>query len=286
MATPIVSKRDPKSAAVDVLLVDDNEGNLILLETMLEDLGQNIVSKTSGEEALAYLKEHEVAVILLDVRMPRLDGLETATLIRQRESSKHTPIIFHTSASPPQEQIAEAYALGAVDYILKSLGPEMLKAKVSVFIELFKKTAALRQQKDETEREAEKLRTALKSQELLTGWQDGSITAQIAGVGPLRTRSPDAFTAMQAEYESLLDAYLDAVGFGRAPPRRQVHSLADQIGALGGGPRDVVDVHVRSVTNKCADVHPKREYAYTMEGGQWHSLNEIGHSLSVRVLGW
>ena len=100
MATPIVSKRDPKSAAVDVLLVDDNEGNLVLLETMLEDLGQNIVSKTSGEEALAYLKEHEVAVILLDVRMPILDGLETATLIRQRESSKHTPIIFHTAAIP------------------------------------------------------------------------------------------------------------------------------------------------------------------------------------------
>ena len=261
-----MSEQDPKSAAVDILLVDDDEDSLLLLEIALEDLGQNLVSKSSGEEALTYLLENDAAVILLDVRMPTMDGLETATRIRQRERSKHTPIIFLTGASPPAEQIAKAYALGAVDYILKSFGPEILKAKVGVFIELFRKTEALKQQNAEQEREAEKLRTALKSQELLTGWQDGSITAQIAGVGPLRARSPDEFAAMQTQYESLLDAYLEATGFGRTPPRRPISSLADQIGRLGGGPRDVIDVHLRSVTNKCRDVHPKREYAYAMEG--------------------
>lgn len=112
----------------------------------------------------------------------------------------------------------------------------------------------------------QELHKALGTQNTLMGWQDGSIAAQMAGVGPLRQRSPEEFAAMQSEYGSLLEAYLEAVGFGRTPPRRRINTLADRIGTLGGGPRDVIDVHLRSMAEQCKDVHPKREQAYAMEG--------------------
>ena len=242
-----MNKQEPTSAAVNILLVDDKKENLLVLERVLQDLGQNLVSKSSGEEALKFLLKNDVAVILLDVQMPSMDGLETAQLIRQREQSKGTPIIFITAASPVEDQVAKAYALGAVDYIFKPIIPEILKSKVSVFIELYRKTELLRQQKEEKQQEAEQLRTALESQELLTGWQEGSVTAQIAGVGPLRERSPEVFSSLKEKYKVLLDVYLEAIGFGEPPPRRDISSLAEHIGNMAGGPRDAVDVHLRSV---------------------------------------
>ncbi|MET0652973.1 MAG: HWE histidine kinase domain-containing protein [Hyphomicrobiaceae bacterium] len=128
----------------DILIVDDLPEKHLTYRVSLEDLGQNIITVTSGEAALQLLLEREFAVILLDVNMPGMSGLETAALIRQRKKSRHTPIIFIT-AFADDVQTAEGYALGAVDYILTPIVPEILRAKVKVFVELFQMRAALTQ---------------------------------------------------------------------------------------------------------------------------------------------
>ena len=132
----------------DILVVDDLPEKLLVFETVLEELGQNLHTARSGEEALRSVLDREFAVILLDVNMPGLDGFETARLIRQRKSSAHTPIIFIT-AYADEMQTVEGYALGAVDYILSPVVPEILRAKVNVFVELYRMRQRIKRQADE-----------------------------------------------------------------------------------------------------------------------------------------
>jgi signal transduction histidine kinase/DNA-binding response OmpR family regulator len=131
---------------INILMVDDSPTNLLALETILEGPDRNLVKATSGDEALRYLLNDEVAVILLDVYMPGIDGLETAALIRGREKSRDIPIIFLTADSTGNRHIAKGYSLGAVDYILKPVEPDILRSKVAVFVELFKKTEEIKRQ--------------------------------------------------------------------------------------------------------------------------------------------
>jgi CheY-like chemotaxis protein len=131
--------------AVDILVVDDLPEKLLVIETILEGLGQNIVTARSGREALRYLLDREFAVILLDVNMPDMDGLETAAMIRQRRQTSRTPIIFITAFGDDAHS-AEGYSLGAVDYIYSPVVPEILRTKVGVFVDLFKKTLQVRRQ--------------------------------------------------------------------------------------------------------------------------------------------
>ncbi|HEY5940989.1 MAG TPA: response regulator [Gemmatimonadales bacterium] len=131
---------------VNILLVDDQPANLIALEAMLHGLGQNLIKAESGREALKWLLTHEFAVILLDVKMPEMDGFETATLIRERDKSRHTPILFLTAADKSQDQAVRGYAVGAVDYLVKPVVPEIVRSKVAVFVELAKKSELLRRQ--------------------------------------------------------------------------------------------------------------------------------------------
>ncbi len=132
----------------DILIVDDLPEKLLVLETVLEALGQNIVSVRSGSAALREISRREFAVILLDVNMPDIDGFETASLIRRDERSAHTPIIFVTSYADAM-QTMRGYALGAVDYILSPVVPEVLRSKVRVFVELHLMQRRLRVQADE-----------------------------------------------------------------------------------------------------------------------------------------
>ncbi|MBW4617030.1 MAG: response regulator [Desmonostoc vinosum HA7617-LM4] len=134
---------------VNILLVDDRIENLLALEAILEKLGENLVRATSGEEALRCLLHQDFAVILLDVQMPGIDGFETASLVRNRGRSRHTPIIFLTAFSTSDQMLFKAYALGAVDYLLKPIDPNILTSKVTAFVELFKKTEAVKQQADQ-----------------------------------------------------------------------------------------------------------------------------------------
>lgn len=134
---------EPKA---NVLLVDDHPENLLALEAILEKLDQRLVKAHSGEEALRCLLHQDFAVILLDVQMPGLDGFETASLIRNRQRSQYTPIIFLTAFSTSESLMFKGYSLGAVDYLFKPVEPEILTSKVSVFVELFNKTAQIKRQ--------------------------------------------------------------------------------------------------------------------------------------------
>jgi len=139
-----------------ILLVDDNASQRLALRAILADLEVTPVEAPSGREALRCLLKEEFAVILLDVNMPGLDGFETASLIRARRSSEHTPIIFIT-AFGDDTYAARGYSLGAVDYILAPVQPEILRTKVSVFIELFNKTEQVRRQREVLHRYATQL---------------------------------------------------------------------------------------------------------------------------------
>ena len=131
-----------------LLLVDDRPENLLALEAILEPLGQELVRAGSGEEALRHLLQDEFAAILLDVQMPGMDGFQTAALIKGRERTRYTPIIFLTAISKDAEHIFRGYGAGAVDYLLKPFDPHILRAKVSVFVELWQKTVELRRQEE------------------------------------------------------------------------------------------------------------------------------------------
>lgn len=127
-----------------ILLVDDREDNLLSIETILAPAGYTFVKANSGREALKILlKEFDFALILMDVKMPMLNGFETASLIYQRERLRHIPIIFITANSYGEEHIFKGYRSGAVDYIYKPINPDLLRAKVGVFIDLYKKNHRL-----------------------------------------------------------------------------------------------------------------------------------------------
>jgi signal transduction histidine kinase/DNA-binding response OmpR family regulator len=125
------------ASRANILIVDDRPDKLLAFRTILEDLGQDLYTATSGSDALRQVLYRDFAVILLDVNMPGIDGLETAALIRRRRKSAHTPIIFITADFNDETHQARGYALGAVDYIASPVVPEVLRAKVKVFVDLF-----------------------------------------------------------------------------------------------------------------------------------------------------
>ncbi|TLY43233.1 MAG: response regulator [Nitrospirae bacterium] len=133
-------------AKANILLVDDHPESLLALEAVLADLGQNLVKADSGRQALRCVLNQDFAVILLDVNMPGMDGFETAALIRERERSMHTPIVFLTGRDQSELAVFRGYSVGAVDYLIKPFAPEILKSKVAVFVDLFQMREKARQQ--------------------------------------------------------------------------------------------------------------------------------------------
>jgi signal transduction histidine kinase len=135
-----------------ILVVDDEPKSLYALQELLSALEQNVMVAQSGEEALKLVLKHDFAVILLDVRMPGIDGFETAKMILGRERSKETPIIFLTAQADEMNSMFRGYAVGAVDYLMKPVVPEVLKSKVAIFVELHMKTERLRESEDKLRR--------------------------------------------------------------------------------------------------------------------------------------
>ena len=126
----------PRADRAAILLVDDQPDNLVALEAVLEPLGQRLIHATSGQEALRVVLREDLALILMDVEMPRMDGFETATAIKRREKSRHIPIIFLTAARPEAPGAFRGYEVGAVDYLAKPYSPAVLRSKVQVFVDL------------------------------------------------------------------------------------------------------------------------------------------------------
>src|SRR3954447_25557347 len=131
-----------------ILLVDDHDANLLALEAVLEPLGVDCVRATSGFEALREALRQDFAAILIDVQMPEMDGIETASIIKRRPRSCDTPIIFVTGREREPAMIARAFALGAVDYVVKPFEPALLRSKVQALVDLYKKDAALRESEE------------------------------------------------------------------------------------------------------------------------------------------
>lgn len=163
--TDLESLRNHESTTIPrerILLVDDSAENLISIEAALESLGQEIITARSGKEALRYLLDTDFALILLDVKMPEMDGFQTAELIRARKRSLHTPILFLT-AYKNDEHLFRGYDMGAVDFLFKPIVPEILRSKVGVFVELSRHAALLRRQAEVLSKAELKFRSLLEA---------------------------------------------------------------------------------------------------------------------------
>lgn len=192
---------------INILIVDDLPDKLLVIESILEGLGENIVKARSGAEALRLVLEHDFAVILLDVYMPGMTGFEAAGLIRQRRKSAHTPIIFIT-AFADEMHTSQGYSMGAVDYILSPVVPEILRTKVKVFVDLYRMTQQVRKQADE--------RVAL-------------VREQSARAAAEEAMSRSTFLA---EASKVLSSSLDTEATRRGLLRLVVPSLADMAGVV------------------------------------------------------
>jgi CheY-like chemotaxis protein len=129
-----------------ILMVDDRVENLVALEAVLQPLGHQLIRAASGREALREVLRHDFAVILMDVHMPEMNGFETAALIKSRAKSRDVPIIFLTAISKDEKFVFEGYSAGAVDYIFKPFQPEILRSKITVFVDLFLKQREIERQ--------------------------------------------------------------------------------------------------------------------------------------------
>jgi PAS domain S-box-containing protein len=163
-------REDVERSDAKILLVDDNPANLLALEGILAPLGHVLVHAQSGREALRWLLNDEFALILLDVKMPEMDGFETARLVRARPSTRHIPIIFLSAISREREHVFRGYERGAVDYIVKPFEPHILRSKVEVFVELWRRGERIRWQEEalrEREREAQARRAEHRFRDLI-----------------------------------------------------------------------------------------------------------------------
>ena len=131
---------------VNILIVDDRTENLLVLESLLENIDCNIIKATTGNEALSLMLYYEFALVLLDVQMPDMDGFETAEYIRMNSKTRYVPIIFVTAISKEQKCIFKGYEIGAVDYLFKPIEPIMLQSKVKVFLELYNQKKMIEEQ--------------------------------------------------------------------------------------------------------------------------------------------
>src|SRR5690242_6371574 len=181
MAAPAETIQSEPHRKVKLLLVDDTPENLVSLEAALYTLGEDLVFANSGTEALRHLLEDDFAAVLLDVKMPGMDGFETAELIRSRPRSRHTPILFLTGYKS-DDHLFRGYDLGAVDFLFKPIMPEVLRSKVAVFVELSRSAALLREQAEALEQQATVLRKAeQKFRSLLEAAPDSMVMCSESG---------------------------------------------------------------------------------------------------------
>jgi len=261
-----------------ILLVDDKPENLLTLQLALDGLHANLITAQSGEDALRSVLQHDFAVILLDIRMPGMDGFETAKLIRDREQNKRTPIIFLTAYGDGEARIAQGYSLGAVDYIQKPFNPKILQSKVKVFLDLHNRTRQISSD-DSTSwaRECAKL-------EMLSSQRNTDITAGTFGYRPLREAVPQEFEQLASTYSDLLNRALER----RIYKEKQEHAedadnrlriMAQDLGFLNAGPRDVIDVHIAGLKNASNSTTTQKSNALAEEG-RLLMLELMGHLVS------
>jgi len=279
---------------VNVLLVDDQAEGLLALEAMLEPLGQNLVRARSGREVLRQLLSEEFAVILLDVQMPEMDGFATAEMIRRRERTRHTPIIFLTALQKADQHVFRGYAVGAVDYLSKPIEPEILRSKVLVFVELTKKAQLVRRQTQQLidrEHEARRLLAEIEQKNRDLEAVNKELEAFSYSVShDLRAplRSIDGFSlALLEDYSEKLDAEgRDCLRRVRSATQR-MGMLIDDLLNLSRVSRtemrlEKVDLSAigRSIAAELQKTQPERQTEFRIEDG----LEAIGDSHLIRIV--
>jgi signal transduction histidine kinase len=193
------------NGSVNILIVDDRPENLLALEAILEPLDENLVRANSGAEALRELLLRDFAVILLDVQMPGMNGLETAQYIKARERSKSIPILFLTAINKEESYVFKAYEVGAVDYLFKPFDPEILRSKVAVFVDLWRKQEQIKTQ-EERIRQSEKRELELRHRTTLLETEARSAEELAAVNDELQRRQYElerAITARSRFYASM-----------------------------------------------------------------------------------
>ena len=286
----LISDRDQRRRA-NILLVDDNEANLMALEAILRPLGQRLIKAQSAREALRWLLKEDFALILLDVRMPDMDGFETAQLIRMRARSEHTPIIFVTAFDKAEVDMAHGYKLGAVDFIFSPIVPDIVRAKVSVFVDLFELTEDQKRLFEEAQEAsrakseflnlaAHELRTPLS---VVAGYASMLGDGSLGDVPEMWRRPLDILNGKCVELNRLVDELLLAarIETGRVPIRTTRVDLRDVVVAaaernrplaemLGG--EIVVDVPRRPVVVETDTDHVARVLDNLIRNGLSYSV--------------
>ena len=201
--------------AAKILLVDDRPENLLALEAILQGLGHELLKARSGEEALKVLLVEDVALMLLDVQMPGMDGFETAAHVKKRERTRDIPILFLTALGDTH-QAFRGYAAGAVDYLAKPFDPWVLKAKVGVFVELYERRAELAAQAEELRRQLARLDPeglAVLAEQAQVSIQEALEQARSLPAGPLS----EALTQADAAVAALRDVVTSTAQAGAHP---------------------------------------------------------------------
>lgn len=259
---------------VHILLIDDDAADRKAIRRSLQEAGlrADVHEGADAATGLRLFKTMDFECVFLDYRLPDRDGTEVLPEL-VADKARCAAVIVLTGQGNPKLAV-EMMAAGAVDYLTKDeITPSILQRAVR---HALARRQFLIAQEEQRRQELEELQEAVAAHRRLTGWQDGAITAQSAGVGPLRERSPTVFSALQRDYATLLDAYLEALAFDQPPPWRDIGTLAHRLGDEGAGPRDVVDLYIGVVTAKCADANPKRARAYT-QNGRLLALEVMGH---------
>ena len=275
-----------------ILIVDDKPANIIALEATLEDYNLRTISALSGAEALGYCHENEFACVLLDVQMPEMDGFETAELMRQNTNMANTPIIFITASEASEEHVLKGYNIGAVDYLIKPIDPDVVCKKVATYCELFNKRHAATYNKQLTsantvlreknhELDAINLQTeqekslsesalAIANQKLDHFLDVDQSTKPLSSVNheqaPLYERSDNVFSALLIDYCDVLTKYVTSNSTEKIQLKPSLAKIANIIGDHCGTPRDIIEMHLLAVKKQTTTAKKKQEAIFTMEG--------------------
>lgn len=249
----------------------------MLLQRALSGLDAEFVSCPSAEAAQQEIRERDFAAAVIDVNMPRISGFDLAESIRTGERNAQVPIIFLTGHINDEDQLRQGYALGAVDFLEKSASEFLLRSKVSVFIDLEIRQRELMEReltqariaRDQEERREylERLEANLTQfRSLSTAGSTTNVTRAIAGAGPIKSRAPGTFANVVQTYVRVLDEYLEQIVLDAPKPAAKMGRVITTLGAYGGGPRDLLDVHLAALEDAVIGVNPRRAEAYSVEG--------------------
>jgi len=220
----------PTAPKASILIVDDDQGSLLAMREVLVSLGAKLVTASSGEEALKRVLEEDFAAILLDVRMPGIDGFTTASMIRERKRSRYTPIIFLTAASEDLASMFRGYRSGAVDFMMKPVIPEVLRSKLSVFVGLHDMNQMLNAELAERALTEQRLRTSEENlRALATHLQSVREEERIHIAREIHDELGQALTGLKFDIKSFTTAYKDTSAPERAEKALGLASAIDRI---------------------------------------------------------